>query len=784
MEPRDGFFHAMLSYRVNTDQDFVSKLHDKIHLLAPVGEKGWHASAYPAGFRRDESVMNSSVCVFQDSYCLRDGMGWEGDGGIKNGGFIGALRLSLIFVPVFSVKVNGDSEIVSPGAGSIGQLIDLEVEDKQDNVLLELILARELHLLSKKSGKNALSPCSYILPLFRNKEVWAAVKKLPNKPSHITNAKALHVMKQLGVPPSALSVELSSGVLSVKAVWDFFSQFQGIMLFDFGKESFQIVGAAKAILDVARLSISDFNLHNMDMNFAQLYELHGFMSKLNMANYTSILAAHDITNVGQLADLHRSGSEVIMQSVADQCAKASGDSTLPNELVKLRSAVAAAALSHLGVPLNDRFERFIDHDASFATMLSSSCLFDIVLSKKMSWIFIVPAMLKTVSDNVHPILIYNPTGMFPSNRSLAFAHHASSITACLIIALIACPVAFLKSPRHSRFCVAAALFVWASIYTFNYAVSIHSAIYNDCVNCAAPTLATFSVSQKIVAQPTTGVIFWAALFCALFKQQYTIRICLTLLICVSIPPLVLFIAGISTFDTASSSFYIFGNMLGWSSAYVSMKILQFIGNQRARSILNINANITETVFQNMCASYPTFLSFANSGPEPPTACLLGWCGKRRDISHRSITLGAPGEHLQTILSADVPVQSTGYVDIHSIVLKHNIGKGQMLQQHDSFESLIRDAEFINLSFQEWVSSWLSNGPPLDKVQRLFYHSDAGVHPSLASLSSNNPALPIHGAHLRGPVKRLDRSIEKVCTSTAALLTLSLSDKDATFPLQF
>jgi hypothetical protein len=90
IEPRDGFFHAMLSYRVNTDQDFVSKLHDKIHLLAPVGEKGWHASAYPAGFRRDESVMNSSVCVFQDAHCLRDGMGWEGDGGIKNGGFIGA----------------------------------------------------------------------------------------------------------------------------------------------------------------------------------------------------------------------------------------------------------------------------------------------------------------------------------------------------------------------------------------------------------------------------------------------------------------------------------------------------------------------------------------------------------------------------------------------------------------------------------------------------------------------------------------------------------------------
>jgi hypothetical protein len=761
MEPRDGFFHAMLSYRVNTDQDFVSKLHDKIHLLAPVGEKGWHASAYPAGFRRDESVMNSSVCVFQDAYCLRDGMGWEGDGGIKNGGFIGALRLSLIFVPVFSVNVNGDSEIISPGAGSIGQLIDLESEDKQDNVLLELIIARELHLLSKKSGKNALSPCSYILPLFRNKEVWAAVKKLPNKPSHITNAKALHVMQQLGVPPAAISAELSSGMLSVKAVWDFFSQFQGIMLFDFGKESFQIVGAAKAILDVARLSIADFNLHNMDMNFAQLYELHGFMSKLNMANYTGILAAHDITNVGQLADLHRSGSELIMQSVADQCAKASGDSTLPNELVKLRSAVAAAVQSHLGRPLNERFENFIDHDASFATMLSSSCLLDIIVSKKLSWIIIVPAILGVVSWNIFHTLAPTPNTAFPNNRTLSIVH-ISSTTAAYIISLIACPVAFLKSPRHSRFCFIAALLVWAILYTFNFAVSVHSAIYSDCASCFSPTLETFSVFQKIVSQPMWGIIFWSALFCALFKQQYTVRVCLSLLIFVNSPPLVLVMAGLSTFNIGSN---VRLSLFFWTLAYITFKILQFIGNRRARSILNLNANITETVFQNMLASYPMFPSFASSGPEPPTACFFGRCWNRRDISHSSKTLGALGEEFKTKLNADMSVQSTGYVDIHSLFLQQNIGKSQMLQQHNSFETLIRDAEFINLSFQEWVSSWLSNGPHLDKVSRLFYHSDAGVHPSLSSLSSNTPALPIHGTHLRGPVKRLDRSIEKVFTST-------------------
>ncbi len=645
-------------------------------------------------------------------------------------------------------------------------------------MLLELIVARELHILSKKSSKKALSPCSYILPLFRNSEVWAAVKRLPNKPSLITNAKALHVMKQLGVPLSALSVELSSGSLSVKAVWDFFSQFQGIMLFDFGKESFQIVSAAKAILGVARESIADFNLHNMDKNFAQLYELHGFMSKLNMANYTGILAAHDITNVGQLADLHRDGSEVIMQSVADHCAKASGDSTLPNELVKLRSAVAAAALSHLGRPLNERFENFIDHDASFATMLSSSCLFDIVVSKKLSWIVIVPGIIWMASVNMFEIFVYKPNSMFPNNRSLAIAHHISSLAACLLT-LIACPVAFLKSPRQSRFCAAAAALVWAISYTFDYAVSVYSAIHSDCVNCFSQTLESFSIVEKIIAQPITGIVFWALFFCALFKQHYTVRICLSLLICGSFPSLVLLMAGITTFNLQSSSFYIFGNTLFWTITYAAFKILHFIGNQRASSILNLNAAVTETVFQNICASYPIFPSFAGSGPEPPTTRLFGWCRNRKAVSHCSITLGALGDEAHRPL-----LPTTEFVDVHSLFQKQNTGRTQLLQRHDSFESLIRDAEFINLSFQEWVSSWLSNGPHLNKVQRLFYHSDAGVHPSLSSLSSNTPALPIHGTHLRGPVKHLDRSIEKVLVTTASLLILSLSDAGATFPFQF
>jgi hypothetical protein len=36
-------------------------------------------------------------------------------------------------------------------------------------------------------------------------------------------------------------------------------------------------------------------------------------------------------------------------------------------------------------------------------------------------------------------------------------------------------------------------------------------------------------------------------------------------------------------------------------------------------------------------------------------------------------------------------------------------KAPIVQRHASFESLVRDAEFINYPFQEWVSTWLTSG---------------------------------------------------------------------------
>ena len=190
-----------------------------------------------------------------------------------------------------------------------------------------------------------------------------------------------------------------------------------------------------------------------------------------------------------------------------------------------------------------------------------------------------------------------------------------------------------------------------------------------------------------------------------------------------------------------------------------MKTLQFIGNRRARSIFDLNQTETEAAYSKLRDSSPIL---ASRKLESPKRCCFV-VKRRRDLF--GTTLVTPllldtDDTMNTTAPPSRP-QSSGIVDAHSFFQMENIGKQQLLQSHASFESLIRDAEFINFAFQEWVSSWLSNGPDVDKIQRNLYKSTDGIDASLCGLSSKLAASPINGTHIRGPVKHVDRSIQKV-----------------------
>jgi hypothetical protein len=111
---------------------------------------------------------------------------------------------------------------------------------------------------------------------------------------------------------------------------------------------------------------------------------------------------------------------------------------------------------------------------------------------------------------------------------------------------------------------------------------------------------------------------------------------------------------------------------------------------------------------------------------------------------------AAGDHVHPFLLV------TGKLD--------SVNQKLIFQPHDSFGCLVKDAEFINHPFQEWVSSWLNSGvdSTFDVVSKYLWNETEGVDPEFAGLSPNKDSKDrIKGIHVRGPVKHIDRAIAKV-----------------------
>jgi hypothetical protein len=392
IDAREGFFHAMLSYRVDPDSDLVTKIHDKLHLLAPNAGKSvsqvnqlLDSSPFPEGFQRDVSTLNSSLRVFLDAYCLKNGMGWEGDGGVKSGGFVGALRLSPVFVPLFSATeiVSENTAQQGSGKGSVGEMINLAHKDKQDNVLLELIVARELHLMHKNSSKNndkkVLAPCSYIFPLFRQVTVWDAASSLPKTASAITNAKAKQVLKDMHIPDEAISEELRNESLTVHAVWEFFKQFQGIKLYDRGEERFQVAAAANAIItviDEVERIVAELKFHVFESDNPVAHELLDFIRQQGIGYIAPSLVKSDVTSLKIFSQLTSEWIKLIAQ---DSCKVSKRP--LIRETADIEVGVQAAKVSPYILPVSERLAKFHDEEASFMTIAYSTFAVEQILLK-------------------------------------------------------------------------------------------------------------------------------------------------------------------------------------------------------------------------------------------------------------------------------------------------------------------------------------------------------------------------------------------------------------------
>ena len=203
LDPRGQMFHCMLSYRVDTDQGMVVKLHNKLHTLfavegqpskslqrtrsgaavpafspSPALKRGWSIAAkavfdgslanqvdggsevfpfqgetlFPREFEQCDEAKTSDFHVFLDTVCLKTGVNWQGTGELHGGGFIGAILQSLLFVPILSVKQKKSSEGFEELSsapddnsfevldGSLGRLLRLNTKKETNPSLCDNVL--------------------------------------------------------------------------------------------------------------------------------------------------------------------------------------------------------------------------------------------------------------------------------------------------------------------------------------------------------------------------------------------------------------------------------------------------------------------------------------------------------------------------------------------------------------------------------------------------------------------------------------------------------------------
>jgi len=365
--PDAELFHCMVSYRVKTDAARACAIHDGLHfkaLNAKAKLDFYSIAKYPAGFTRAREAKQSWVNIFVDKFCLQHGKDWATDG------FLKAILCSLTIVPLLSWETTA-----SPGNaaqadhnGSVGGLAGHCRDSPVDNVLLELLLAKELHAASQALATaanqfDALYPCMHIIPIFVH-DLFGQLSLLSDDAPQATLAKAAEVLQSVGVQPDASFMNQS-----VKEIVSYFTKLQGVKCFEFGVE-----GNKQAVDHIWRhlksqataFDLDRFQLNSFAENSPQGSELLQFLSASDAGYLSRFLVRHGVSSVQMLADirLHPDVLKTIALEISTQCKR-----PLVEETIKFGRVVSAAAESHMSRPLCQRLRDFLDTDASILTAI-------------------------------------------------------------------------------------------------------------------------------------------------------------------------------------------------------------------------------------------------------------------------------------------------------------------------------------------------------------------------------------------------------------------------------
>jgi len=277
-----------------------------------------------------------------------------------------AISKSMMYIPVFTSE-------------SLQQLCQHDSDPTDASIFLfQLILARELHETSKimmkhqSSSARNLYPCALLRPIFLLTPSKIDELESSLRQEHMTKLTQLQRCARQQLEKMGLKV-IEQDSLSPHGLFNYYK--------DKKVPDRSIDDTAAILLKEISAEIQNLYMESMAYNFPQSLELSKFLSDAAMSRYAPILARHSIHSVQSFSTLDVATS--CLASVA-QAAAISSHLTPAIESKLLLDAVAIARKSPLAQPINVRFDKYVDQDASFCTAAFSSSGIDIFFSKKLT----------------------------------------------------------------------------------------------------------------------------------------------------------------------------------------------------------------------------------------------------------------------------------------------------------------------------------------------------------------------------------------------------------------
>jgi hypothetical protein len=315
-------------------------------------------------------------------------------------------------------------------------------DDQVDNVLLELLLASELHLAGKRDAGTIVS-CGVILPVFVGD--FPMMNLLSPNPSKATNALALSILKSC-----KLDVSANYLTRSVRDIVSFYLEFQGIRLSEYCPAYPSAICSDHALSIVSdriikRVSkyIELGSVSLLESSRPQSLETSNWLHQRGMGYYGRVLAVHNISSLRQFSAIDV--SSVNMNSLIADAAALSGR-TIVDEALRLQAAVQEAKNDALSKPLSARLFEFVDLHASFLTAISSPAVIEIGLSKPQVKVLMILCTL----HNIFSIFLL-PHGDVRYELSTASPTWVLSFLAALLPVVLLGSV--LLSPRRCRWLI-------------------------------------------------------------------------------------------------------------------------------------------------------------------------------------------------------------------------------------------------------------------------------------------------------------------------------------------